>query len=450
MSSGYAPVLHVGILRADRIRFRLEGRFSMKGAIVPEGPAEAVAVEDRIELLQDGKKVASGKELLISPADPGKGRIMIMDVVIGIGFHWERKEDQLFTGALKLMYLDGKVSAINLVPLEDYLVSVISSEMSGDNVPALLRAHAIVSRSWLLAQIKQQGSPAANQDTVPGPDEQEGEYIRWYDRGEHRDFHVCSDDHCQRYQGITRALHPRVKKAVRDTAGEVLEFEGRICDARFSKCCGGVTERFESCWEPVAHPYLRRVEDRPESAGRFPDLRVEGHAVRFIKGSPEVFCNTKDKDLPGQVLNDYDRSSADFFRWRVEYSQEELAGLIRERSGIDFGGIRDLVPVERGESGRLVRMKIVGTHRTLVVGKELEIRRWMSRTHLYSSAFTVEKTGPAKELPQKFILYGAGWGHGVGLCQIGAAVMASRGYSHTRILKHYYKGAEIVKRYEPE
>ena len=278
--------------------------------------------------------------------------------------------------------------------------------------------------------------------------ETDDEYIRWYDREDHDRFHVCADDHCQRYQGTTRAHNPEVVKAVMETSGVVLEYEGAICDARFSKCCGGVVEEFQHCWEPVTHPYLKRVDDNPATLSiNTRDLKVESHAVEYIKSEPEAFCNTQDAALLRQVLNDYDQSSSNFFRWELSFTQQEIAALIREKSGIDFGEIVDMHPVERGESGRLVRLKIIGSLKTLIVGKELEIRRWLSTSHLYSSAFVVEKQDFSQGIPARFVLRGAGWGHGVGLCQIGAAVMASKGYSHKAILKHYFIDASLNKRY---
>jgi SpoIID/LytB domain protein len=277
----------------------------------------------------------------------------------------------------------------------------------------------------------------------------EEEYIRWYDREDHDDFHVCADDHCQRYQGITRAQNPEVVKAVRETSGEVLVYGGKICDARFSKCCGGVVETFENCWEPITHPYLLRVDDNPANAPiNTADLTMEEHAVNHITSDPQAFCNTHDAELLRMVLNDYDLTSNDFYRWSKTYTQDEIGELIRRKSGRDFGKIIDLVPVERGVSGRLVKLKIMGTSQTLIVGKELEIRRWLSESHLYSSAFVVKKEDVNDGIPAKFILRGAGWGHGVGLCQIGAAVMASKGYTHQEILQHYFVDANLEKRYE--
>ena len=450
MKKNSSPEIHVGLLVADQVRFSLEGSHSFgKGTGSLEGKAEAKVKDDRIEILQEDSVIYSAGEVVLKPADPATSTFTVRDVVIGIGFHWERKEEQVFRGGLKLIPENGMVRVINVVPLEDYLVSVISSEMSGDSSTALLKAHTIISRSWLLAQIEKQETLASSGDTYSLIRESEEEYIRWYDREDHDTFHVCADDHCQRYQGFTRAINPEVEQAVQETAGEVLVYGDRICDARFSKCCGGITETFENCWEPVVHPYLVRVEDRPLSGEvKGPDLTLESEAVRFIREEPEAFCNTSDARLLRQVLNDYDQGSSDFYRWKKTYTQEEVAELIRKKSGFDFGQILDLVPVERGHSGRLIKLRIVGTQKTLVVGKELEIRRWLSESHLYSSAFIIEKQDIRDGVPQEFILTGAGWGHGVGLCQIGAAVMADRGYDQIAILEHYFKQSQIQKRYE--
>ncbi|MCK5134947.1 MAG: SpoIID/LytB domain-containing protein [Bacteroidales bacterium] len=450
MKKRLSPDIHVGILKAERIQLQLEGRFRIHGKMEDlQGSAEALLNAGNIEIIQNGKKSVFGNSVTFYPVDKVAGRFVINDVVIGIGFHWEQKEDQKFQGALKLKVVDQHIQVINIISVEDYLISVISSEMSADSSPGLLKAHTIISRSWLLAQIEKQDSLVAGGSEYALIHKNQDEYIRWYDREDHKDFHVCADDHCQRYQGMTRAYNPEVVHAVTETSGEVLVYAGRICDARFSKCCGGVTELFEYCWEPVSHPYLRRVEDNPVNLHIPPvDLKIEANAVKFIERAPEAFCNTCDAELLQQVLNDYDQTSKDFYRWEVTYSQQELSGLIREKSGIDFGEIEDLIPVQRGESGRLVKLKIKGTKKTLTIGKELEIRRWLSSSHLYSSAFTVEKRDIRNQVPGQFILHGAGWGHGVGLCQIGAAVMASRGYTHKEILMHYFKDATIEKRYE--
>ncbi len=327
-------------------------------------------------------------------------------VTIGKEFHWQQQEVQTFQGSLILRIIDGELHAINRIAIEDYLTSVIASEMSGTSSVELLKAHAIISRSWLLAQIG-----AAPSGGVEGADP----LIRWYDREAHTHFDVCADDHCQRYQGVNRKVTPQVLEAIRATRGIVLSYEGEVCDARFSKCCGGKTELYESCWDDTPHPYLSVVED--------------------------PFCNTHDEKVLSEVLNHYDQST-DFYRWTVEYGQEELSELVRRRGGFDYGDIIDLIPIERGPSGRIVRLQIVGTKATRVIGKELEIRRTLSESHLYSSAFEVEKSDG------RFVLHGAGWGHGVGLCQIGAAVMGAQGYSYEEILHHYYPKAELTEWYK--
>jgi len=444
------PEIEVGIMKAGKIRFRLDGKFRIRlNESLLEGDAEAELVNGAISILSNKSRSSFEGPLILEPLDRVEARFTLQDVVIGIGFHWEQKEEQEFQGALKLMKAGEKIQVVNVISVEDYLISVISSEMRGDSSPELLKAHTIISRSWLLAQIGKQDQLAGSGDVYELEHRTEEEYIRWYDREDHDQFHVCADDHCQRYQGTTRSHNPEVVKAVNETSGEVLVFDGTICDARYSKCCGGVVEEFQHCWEPVVHPYLKRVEDNPAtSVIQSGDLKVERNAVEFIKGSPEAFCNTSDAALLGQVLNDYDQSSSNFFRWEVTYGQEEIASLVREKSGIDFGEILDLVPVERGESGRLVKLKIIGSERALILGKELEIRRCLSDSHLYSSAFIVEKLQVLDGIPGSFLLRGAGWGHGVGLCQIGAAVMASKGYKHTEILNHYFIDATIEKRYE--
>jgi stage II sporulation protein D len=292
--------------------------------------------------------------------------------------------------------------------------------------------------------------------TVQPDNAAHSQLIKWYDHEAHKNFDVCADDHCQRYQGITRASTSRAIEAVSATRGEVLMYEGKICDARFSKCCGGAFEEFQNCWENVRHPYLIGQRDS-QTTNKLPDLTIEAEADKWIRTSPVAFCNTQDKKILSQVLNNYDQETADFYRWKVSYSQEELSELIHKRSGIDFGKIIDLIPVERGTSGRLVRLKIVGTLRTLTIGKELEIRRTLSNSHLYSSAFVVDKEYKEEDreykeeeqkIPSRFILTGAGWGHGVGLCQIGAAVMGEKGYKYEEILSHYYPGSMIERQYK--
>lgn len=440
------PELTVGIMSHDKIDFNLIGSFNLNGT-------EEIIFGEQSVVMDSGKLRLSGStfsadELMLAPQDEHSAEFELKDVTIGVNFHWEQKENQKFRGKLKLIIENGKITAINILPLEEYLISVISSEMSANSSLDLLKAHAIISRSWLLAQIEKQDQLSGSAELYDSTFSNETEYIKWYDREDHVNFHVCADDHCQRYQGTTRSHNPNVVKAVNETSGVVLSYNGKICDARFSKCCGGVAELFENCWEPVNHPYLIAVVDNSGfPAGFEKDLTVEPNAVSWLKNSPEAFCNTTDEEVLKQVLNDYDWSAKDFYRWTVEYSQKELSDLLRRRSGFDFGEIIDLIPIERGTSGRLIKLKIVGAKKTITVGKELEIRRWLSESHLYSSAFLIEKEAVQKNIPQKFVLKGAGWGHGVGLCQIGAAVMGHKGYKFDEILKHYFKNIELEKRY---
>ena len=344
----------------------------------------------------------------------------------------------------------GKVALINMLPVEDYLLSVISSEMSANASVELLKAHAVISRSWLLAQIKHSSSDTADFDEADilrnepsAPDED----IRWWDHSDHHLFDVCADDHCQRYQGISRATTDKVRQAVESTRGQVLTYDGELCDARFSKSCGGVLEEFENCWEPHHHRYLEARRDSADEQN-FPDLSREAAAEEWILSSPEAFCNTRDAAILSQVLNDYDQETRDFYRWRVEYGQAELSALLLRRTGVDYGRVRDLQPVARGRSGRLYKLRIVGEYRRRTIGKELAIRYALSETCLYSSAFVVERHDlDAEGYPAKFVLRGAGWGHGVGLCQIGAAVMGAKGYDYQQILLHYFVDASIEKKY---
>lgn len=432
------PEVNVGIMQASRICFRLNGRFSAKG--------DNVKGEQTVEcsgggILWNGNLYS---ELTFHP-DSNECSFTLRDVPIGRGFHWERNEEQTFRGVLRLIVDEERVIAINRLPVEEYLVSVISSEMRSTSSVELLKAHAVVSRSWLFYQMKHHHEHSARGGSFFSFVRREDEYIRWYDREEHALFDVCADDHCQRYQGITRADSPLVREAVDSTRGMVITHDGELCDARFSKCCGGSTELHSTCWQETDQPYLVAISDTPEAPKA--DLSAEADAEAWIRSAPDAFCNTNDKALLQQVLNEYDTSTEDFYRWKVSYSQEELAALIREKREEDFGGIVDLIPVERGKGGRIKRLRIVGTKKTLTIGKELEIRRTLSTSHLYSAAFVVDKEGNANGLPRRFTLTGAGWGHGVGLCQIGAAVMSSKGYAYKQILLHYYTGAVVEKLY---
>lgn len=444
MDEKQIPQVRVGIMNEPELEFVLNGEYLVNGARCSGGHCVRCT---------DGQVEWNGHcydELLFEPEAPESMSFTLKGVTIGVSFHWKRQEDQTFKGALHIIVEDGKLTPINVLSVEDYLLSVISSEMSANASLELLKAHAVISRSWLLAQIHNDKAvimperhPDADGEMMDTPEE----LVKWWDRDDHINFDVCADDHCQRYQGITRATTPKVEKAVRATWGEVLMHGGELCDARFSKSCGGVMEEFENCWEPHHHDYLEARRDS-EDESNFPDLSREDNAAEWILSSPGAFCNTTDPEILSQVLNDYDQETKDFYRWKVEYSQDELSQLIHERTGIDYGRIRDLQPVARGTSGRLYRLRIVGEKQERIIGKELTIRYALSPSCLYSSAFVVEKHEVGEDgYPAKFVLRGAGWGHGVGLCQIGAAVMGAQGYDYKQILLHYFVGATIEKRY---
>jgi stage II sporulation protein D len=378
-----------------------------------------------------GKSYTPGRyrlesEAVLAPSEPASCAFALDDVTIGIGFHWERKERQVFRGALRLVKREAGLTAINDVPLEEYVTSVISSEMSASCPLELLKAHAVISRSWL--RFPKDNPARSDREQSRAPDAHE--VLRWYGREAHPDFDVCADDHCQRYQGIARAVSPATAEAVRATAGQFLRYNGAVCDARFSKCCGGITERYATAWEDQRVPYLESVYDGSTQP------RLDGTEA-WIRAAPPAYCNTNDSELLSRVLPGFDQETRDFYRWRVAYTPEELADLIKSRLGVDLGPIRDLEALARGPSGRICRLKVAGERDYVVIGKELEIRRALSRTHLYSSAFVVDRE------PGRFVLRGAGWGHGVGLCQIGAAVMANEGKTYTEILQHYYRGTAV-------
>lgn len=524
VDTSWQPVINVGLLTAPELRVRFNQPFTG-----PDSREGGICGEQAFTLA-DGMVEWNGKRygrLEFRPADSAPEEedsrgFTLHKVRIGINFHWEREEDQLFSGGLTILPSEEGLVAINSVLTEDYLLSVISSEMNGDAPEEFLKAHAVISRSWLLARPTLGGgdnangfegschSAAANGDnpdstespgnghsgqgiSAPGSFEND-RIIRWYDREDHSLFDVCADDHCQRYQGLFRAGNANIRRAIKATRGLVLTDgpDGAICDTRFSKCCGGVSERFSACWADEDYAYLQPVRDnaadgntpvtvitvaaestcsKPGSpaadptprntVGSIPDLSDEQNAREWILSSPEAFCNTSDPALLSTVLNSYDQETADFYRWRVEYSQEELSDLLRRRSGIDFGSVLELRPLRRGASGRIIELLIRGTLRTVTVGKELEIRRWLSESHLYSSAFVVDTVyaEPAADgqdirpdinapaIPTGFILHGAGWGHGVGLCQIGAAAMSARGCTFDRILAHYFRGSCLTRLY---
>lgn len=435
-----APIIDVGIMTEKAVSFVLYGDWvnTQNGQIVT-GNQRVFGGNERV--LYEGK---SYHEILFEPFS-NDAYFELKTVVIGKSFHWEHKTDQSFKGALYLKAVSEGVLVINQIDIETYLSSVISSEMSSTASSEFLKAHAVISRSWLLAQLEKHLEINKQDEKYQSFLADKAELVRWYDREEHEKFDVCATDHCQRYEGITVPINDKAKMAVYNTRGEVLVYKGIICDARFSKCCGGISELFENTWEPIRHEYLTEVRDMPEQ--EMPDLTIEENAVEWIRSSPEAFCNTSDPEILNQVLVNYDQKTKDFFRWTVSYTQEKLAGLIEEKTSLHFGDILDLIPLERGKSGRIIRLKVVGSKLTYIFGKELEIRKILSDSHLYSSAFVCDKLDYVDDVPQRFQLVGAGWGHGVGLCQIGAAVMGEKGYKYEQILFHYFKDAMIKKKY---
>lgn len=446
MNTNNIPTIDVGIMFEKEIRFSLQGAFKDSREDILTGNWKVIFENEGVYLSNDLHSFQIEEGFTLLPENEETCSFTLHGVTIGIDFHWERKEDQTFKGGLKFIIEDKKVTAINRLSVEDYLISVISSEMSATSSMELLKAHAVISRSWLLAQIeKNEALTAASNDYVSFT-ETESERIKWYDREDHDNFDVCADDHCQRYQGITRASTKLVEQTIQETFGEILTYENKICDARFSKCCGGMVEVFENAWEPVNHPYLQKLVDGDHDPEGFNlDLENEEASEKWILGQPDAFCNTHDKKVLSQVLNDYDQETNDFFRWEVQYSQKEISELILKRIGFDFGLVQEFIPIERGASGRLTKLKIIGTKKTMTIGKELEIRKALSESHLYSSAIVFKKIEIDGEIT--FILRGAGWGHGVGLCQIGAAVMGDKGYGYNEILNHYFIGAKLEKRY---
>jgi stage II sporulation protein D len=439
------PKIKVGILERRReVMGTFNGSFRIHDDCLMEGNFHAVVETGKVILFNStGVEVGRQKEILCSPLRGST--FTLFDVTIGVHFHWERNQEQTFRGNLSLISDDNEtLIAINEILMEDYLESVISSEMSAEAPLEFLKAHAITSRSWLVTTLHRLRKGSEPDKKLPGPPGHKGEIIRWYGREDHRLFDVCADDHCQRYQGITRLISQNARDAVHATRGVFLTHDGEVCDARYHKACGGRTDNFKSAWEDITVPYLSSVSD---SAILHKPIKTEADAERWITAGPEAYCNTQDKNLLMQILPSFDQETADFFRWKVIYGRTEMEEIIQEKSGMDFGNLLHLTPVERGPSGRIVRLKIEGSEKTAIVGKELEIRRWLSRSHLYSSAFVISAERDASGLPTRFILHGAGWGHGIGLCQIGAAVMATKGYSTEDILKHYFRETRLQQLY---
>ena len=442
-NKGKQPDVTVGIVSAQKIHFSLNKPYLAKG--------EKVLGEQVVEFSEGGVLWNGNQysQLTFHPQS-ADASFSLSDVTIGVNFHWERKETQTFLGTLRFVVESDKIVAINELPVEKYLESVISSEMSATSSLELLKAHAVISRSWLLAQMKKRREVAESGNNFFSFTKKEDTLIRWYDREDHTLFDVCADDHCQRYQGITKETSPHVAEAIRQTKGQILMDGEEICDARFSKCCGGITEEFQYCWEDTPKTYLTAVRDIALGVEHtLPNLTNEEEAEKWIRFNPPAFCNTQDKKILSEVLNDYDQETVNFYRWKETLSQEKLQQLIADKLKMDLGAILDMKAVERGKSGRISKLQIIGTEKTFTIGKELEIRRALSDSHLLSSAFVVDKYDKDEQgVPQRFELIGAGWGHGVGLCQIGAAVMGEQGYHYDAILLHYYQGAEIKKLYK--
>ena len=442
-NKGKQPDVTVGIVSAQKIHFSLNKPYLAKG--------EKVLGEQVVEFSEGGVLWNGNQysQLTFHPQS-ADASFSLSDVTIGVNFHWERKETQTFLGTLRFVVESDKIVAINELPVEKYLESVISSEMSATSSLELLKAHAVISRSWLLAQMQKRREVAESGNNFFSFTKKEDTLIRWYDREDHTLFDVCADDHCQRYQGITKETSPHVAEAIRQTKGQILMDGEEICDARFSKCCGGISEEFQYCWEDTPKTYLTAVRDIALGVEHtLPNLTNEEEAEKWIRFNPPAFCNTQDKKILSEVLNDYDQETVNFYRWKETLSQEKLQQLIADKLKMDLGAILDMKAVERGKSGRISKLQIIGTEKTFTIGKELEIRRTLSDSHLLSSAFVVDKYDKDEQgVPQRFELIGAGWGHGVGLCQIGAAVMGEQGYHYDAILLHYYQGAEIKKLYK--
>lgn len=438
------PRIRVGVFEGYQEVFgEFQNRFTLNGTAALEGEFR-IRPEGGTLLLLDGEghRLASGKE--IGCMADRTGRFVLRHVTIGLHFHWERREDQTFEGGIRFVLRpDNTITAINDILLEDYLRSVISSEMSAEAPLEFLKAHAITSRSWLVAMLERSRSGIPPQQPPGGPDSN-GEIVRWYTREDHDLYDVCADDHCQRYQGVTKIVSALAGEAVALTRGQFLVSGGQVCDARFYKACGGITEDFKSSWEDIPVSYLTSITDSPT---RHEPIRSETDAERWILSQPAAYCNTKDRALLRQILPSFDQETTDFYRWTVTHSRSELESIIAQKSGFDIGTLLDLIPLQRGPSGRITRLRVTGSKMNLVVGKELEIRRWLSRSHLYSSAFVVRMKRDEVNIPHTITLHGAGWGHGVGLCQIGAAAMCAKGFSAEEVVTHYFPGSQLKRLY---
>jgi len=443
------PRLAVGIVSGrPEVEFELRGEWRLGTDLLPPGGYRCEALGQMLSLAGPGRLSRTGsRELDLTPQGGANTRWALAEVTIGGDFHWQRRERQEFPGALTLAADgEGALSAVNRVPLETYLECVIASEMRADAPLEFLKAHAVISRSWLLAQLAQKARPTfLPPERYPVLAERR---FRWTDRQSHSQFDVCADDHCQRYQGLGRLVRSEVSRAVAETRGQALLGGRDVCDTRFSKCCGGLSESFRNAWGDVNLPGLEPVRCLAPDGRRIPDLTTEPTAREWIEGRPESFCHVRDPEVLRRILPDYDLETGHFYRWELSVDRPELEELIRAKAGWDPGELLELVPLQRGFSGRLVRLLLVGTRGRLVVGKELEIRRVLSPTHLFSSAFVATpEPGPGGR-PRRFHFRGAGWGHGVGLCQVGAAAMACAGWRHEDILGHYFPGTSLSRLYE--
>jgi SpoIID/LytB domain protein len=438
------PIVTVGILNAKRIKIKIVGEYLfprkeiyMRGRLIFSDAHNGIMLETSL-----GTYYVSENDVF-EPFPPHNASFIVDDVTVGKKFHWEHKERHRYSGSFKIIRENGALTLVNIIPLENYLESVIRSEMN-ENAPfSLLKAQAVVARSWTLSQMKKGGKKGVNERR------KKGEVLRWYERDGHVNYVFCNDDHCQRYHGIGKSQSIAVHEAVEQTRGLVLTGKNGLCDARYFKSCGGRTELFRNVWGEDEGDCISSVEDY-DYPTEFTDvdLSIEKNARKWILSEPEAFCNTKDEKILSSVLVDFDKKTVDFYRWRKEYTQEEISALIKKKLKKDYGAILDLLPVERGASGRVIKLKIVGEKRTLIIGKELEIRRTLSETHLYSSAIIIDKEDVQNGVPQKFVIRGAGWGHGVGMCQIGAAVMGEKGYEFDEILAHYYPETKIKRYYK--
>lgn len=434
------PKIKVALLQnSPEARLRLDGPFSQSDGRTVTGELRAQAADGQVILCDaGGNEILRRKEILLAPGASGRNVFTVRDVKIGIDFHWQRLQEQSFHGAVLLATQSASTfNLVNVISLEDYLASVISSEMSADAPLEFLKAQAITARSWLVAMLAKKASPRFI------PPQEKDEVLVWQDVNDHRGFDVCADDHCQRYQGITRIISKGVREAIDATRGIFLTQHGKICDARYYKCCGGQTDVFATAWEEASFLYLSSITDHTEAHA---PVDHEEDAAAWLRSNPPAYCNTADPDILRRILPAFDLETLHFYRWRVEYSREELEEILKAKSGIDFGELSALEPLARGPSGRIYRLKIEGSRRTVIVGKELEIRRWLSPTHLLSSAFVVSAQRKGGVI-SRFTLEGGGWGHGVGLCQIGAAVMAVKGFTAEDILAHYFSGALLRKLY---